>query len=617
LDVVFTIVSRNYQAQAQTLMDSLAVAEPGLRRVVVASDGPMSFADPDIEVLDAGDFVPNFAAMSAYYDAIELNTAIKPHAFKTLLARPQIGQAVYLDPDIFVYRPLEAVREGLARAPLVLTPHLTRPLKGEANPSDRVILASGAYNLGFMAVRDEPQITALLDWWGARLEFDCRVDFAAGLFTDQKWMDLAPGFVSDLALLRTPALNLAYWNLEDRVLARTADGWTVDGEPLVFFHFSGFDPARPEVLSKHQDRIRITPRSPLAKLCADYAKVMLANGHASASATPYGHRALPSGRLVTATERRRMLDAARRGEDFGGGLTPEAETWLDAPRATTRSPATPPEAPWLAGSEELAQALITQWPPPAIGALLAARKDLRERFATDEAGLKAWLIGPEALAGRFDPRFLGEVITQDLAARAAAYALGEGLDPQLAAYGLAGRAGWPPAARPALDAPTIMARGVPFPRLFLKLWEARTDLQKLFPLSGLKSRFGFLRWLIGGGLAEVGIDVADLPANVRSHPAWRLAALMSRPAAPLARRPQGHGEARRLHVVETWRPDLALGDEVVFEAATDRFRTAAGDPAAPPARVAQVVFATDPGLAPADAVALLAQGVAWRSAARP
>ncbi len=618
MDVVFTIVSRNYQAQAATLMASLAVVEPGVRRVVVASDGPMVFADPGIEVLEAGGFTPNFAAMCAYYDAIELNTAIKPHAFRALLARPEIGQAVYLDPDIFVYRPLEAVRQGLARAPLALTPHITRPLKGEANPSDRVILASGAYNLGFMAVRDEPQITALLDWWGERLRFDCRVDFAAGLFTDQKWMDLAPGFVSDLALLRTPALNLAYWNLDDRVLAQGPDGWSVDGEPLVFFHFSGFDPARPEVLSKHQDRVRIAAGSPLAALCADYARVMLAHGHAAASATPYGHRTLPSGRLVTPAERRRMLDAARRGEDFGGGLTAAAETWLDAPRETTRSPATPPEAPWLAGSDELTLALITAWPPPAVGALLAARKDLRERFAGDGEGLKAWLIGPEALAGRFDPRFLGEAISPELAARAAGYALGESLDPELAAYGLAGRAGWSPAARPALDAPVAaMARGVPFPHLFLRLWEARTDLQKLFPLTRLKSRFGFLRWLIGGGLAEAGIDAADLPAQVRGHPAWRLAQLMSRPAAPLSRRPRSQGACARLHVVEAWRPDLAAAGDRVFEAATGRFRDAAGAPASPPARATEVVFATRPGLASADAVALLAQGVAWRSATRP
>lgn len=613
MDVVFTIVSRNYAAQAATLMASLAVAEPGVRRVVAATDGPIPFADPGIEVLDASTLVPDFAAMCAWYDALELNTAVKPHVFRALLARPETAAAVYLDPDIYVYRPLAEVREALARAPLALTPHLTRPLKGEANPSDHVILTSGAYNLGFMAARDEPQITALLDWWADKLRFDCRVDFAAGLFTDQKWMDLAPGFVSDLALLRTPALNLAYWNLEGRTLERAGQGWRVDGEPLGFFHFSGFDPEHPDLLSKHQDRIRIAPGSALAALCADYGAALLANGHVQARATPYGHNTFPSGRTVTAEQRRRMLKAARAGEDFGGGLTDRAEAWLDAPAGASRQPTAAPEGPWLAGSDELALHLITAWPAPAPAALLAARHDLRARFNGDAEGLKAWLIGPEALAGRFDPRFLGEPVTADMAVRAARYAFGDARDPDLAAYGLAGRAGWSPAARPALDGPVARLAGLtPFPQLFLRIWEGRTDLQRMFPLTPLRSRFGFLRWLIGGGLAEHGIDAADLPAAVTGHPAWRLARLSARPALPLPRRPRGQGGCDLLRVVETWTPGGDPG--LVYEAATGRFRTADGQAAAAPAQAGRVRFETHPGLIPADAVALLAQGVTWRAA---
>ena len=613
MDVVFTIVSRNYAAQAATLMASLAATEPDVRRVVVATDGPITFTDPGIEVLDAAGLVPEFAAMCAWYDALELNTAVKPHAFRALLARDENASVVYLDPDICVYRPLAEVRAGLKRAPLVLTPHLTRPLKGEANPSDHVILTSGAYNLGFMAVRDEPQILDLIDWWSEKLRFDCRVDFAAGLFTDQKWMDLAPGFVSDLALLRTPALNLAYWNLEGRVLERTAEGWRVDGEPLGFFHFSGFDPERPDLLSKHQDRIRITPASPLAELCADYGRALLANGHIQARATPYGHNTFPSGRVVTPEERRRILKAARAGEDFGGGLTDRAEAWLDAPAGASRQPLQPPQGPWLAGSDELALHLITAWPAAGPAALLAARQDLRARFGSDPEGLKAWLIGPEALAGRFDPRLLGAPVTPELATRAARYALGDTLDPVLAAYGLAGRAGWSPAARPSLDAPVPRYAGLtPFPQLFLRIWEGRNDVQRLFPLATPKSRFGFLRWLIGGGLAEHGIDLADLPSSVTGHPGWRLARLTARPAQPLSRRPQGQGACELLRVVETWTPNGQAG--LVYEAATGRFRTSEGQPTSPPARAGRVRFETDPRLIPADAVALLAQGVAWRAA---
>ena len=529
MDVIFTIVSRNYAAQAASLMESLAIAEPSARRVVVTTDGPIAFKDPAIRVLDAAYLVPDFPAMCAYYDALELNTAVKPHAFKALLAEEGVTTGAYLDPDIWVYRPLDAVREGLARAPLALTPHTTRPLRGEANPNDHVVLQSGSYNLGFMAARAEPQIFDLLDWWAEKLRFDCRVDFAAGLFTDQKWMDLAPGFVSDLAILRTPTLNLAYWNLEGREIAKGADGWSVDGQPLAFFHFSGFDPAFPQLLSKHQDRIKVAPGSPLAGLLAEYAAVMLRNGHAEASAIPYGHRAFPSGELVSKDVRRRMLAAARAGEDFGGGLTPAAEAWASVrPGQVIRQAAeSVPEGPWLASSAELTRWLAAAPDAPAIAALLAARRDLRDRFASDEAGLKAWLLGPESIEGRFSARLAPAETFADpeLALRAARQVAGDLPQARLnfAAYGLAHRAQWPrsvaTALRAGFEAPVRdLARGLPFPQLFLSIWENRGDLQRLFPLTSFKGRFAFLRGLIGGGLAEYGVDLAALPPIVDSHP---------------------------------------------------------------------------------------------------
>ena len=142
MDVIFTIVSRNYAAQAATLMESLALAEPKVRRVVVATDGPIPALEAHAEVIDAASVGAPFAAMCVYYDALELNTAVKPYVFKHLLAQPEVTSVTYLDPDIYVYRPLDGVREGLAQAQLVLTPHVTRPLLGDANPNDQAILRS-------------------------------------------------------------------------------------------------------------------------------------------------------------------------------------------------------------------------------------------------------------------------------------------------------------------------------------------------------------------------------------------------------------------------------------------------------------------------------------------
>jgi hypothetical protein len=599
VDAVFTIVSRNYAAQAACLMQSLARVEPDLARIVVVCDGPLTLADEAIEVIEAETLVPDFPLQCAYYDALELNTAVKPHAFRALLKR--FATLTYLDPDIWVYQPLDLVRQALKRAPLALTPHLTRPLSGPANPNDHTILTSGSFNLGFMSVRNEPQIEALLDWWAEKCRFDCRVDFANGLFTDQKWMDLAPGLVSDLAILRDPGLNLAYWNLQGRDLTQTPAGWQVDGQPLVFFHFSGFDPRRPAHLSKHQDRNEVAQGSPLSTLLKDYGAQLLAHGHIASSAVAYGHDHLPSGRAVTRPERRRMLDAARRGLAFGGGLTEAAETWLSAPEPLAgRRAVETIEGPWTEGSEA-----ITRWfladPARPLAAMLAGRADLRARFAPDDPNLPAVLVSEEALAGRFAAPLLG-LLGSDLIERVKVLA---DLD-AIQLYGLSHRAGWSLNQRASvcadLDRPGF---GPAFPQLFIAIWNGRPDLQRLFDLARSGDRFRFLRWLIGGGLAEYGLELAALPVVVTRSLTFRLAGLSLNQRSPQP--PRRTGPAVPSLVVRESGP----AETLTYEASTGRFLQASGLPATPPLQVARVAFETEPGLHPLDAIAMMARGVCW------
>ncbi|HEY2359383.1 MAG TPA: hypothetical protein VGH86_18185 [Phenylobacterium sp.] len=696
MDVIFTIVSRNYAAQAATLMESLAIAEPNARRVVVTTDGPIPALSRFAELIDAASLDAPYAAMSVYYDALELNTAVKPYAFRRFLTGPGVTSATYLDPDIYVFRPLDAVRRGLAEAQLALTPHLTRPLLGSAMPNDLAILKSGSFNLGFCAARAEPKVVELMSWWADRCEFDCRVDLKNGLFTDQRWMDLSPGFVDSLAVLREPGLNLAYWNLEGRALARAGDGWLVDGEPLSFFHYSGFDPARPDMLSKHQDRVRVVAGSPLAELLQDYAAAMMRNGHEASRTIPYAHLRFPSGRLVTGSMRRRALRAARDGKDFSAGLTEAVEAWLDAPDPEAALPGLPDVtrtmnqvwgdtpsgfqldheagrlgfhqffaehaatlgADALAGSA--AQALLAVWrrgtreadpsvwseepwrgpasgapawlrqpssdaTPRAAKALLAARGDLRAKFANDADGLIAWCLGAEAAAGRFAPDLLPPAMIEDLARDPApllsAARLAEPGASDLkcrlsAGFGVAARAGWPPMLTEPLRRPFLEPaprQFAPFIQLFLEIWTSRIDLQRVYPLRTALERFKYLRWLVGGGLAEYGVEFDALPSAVRLHPQIQLARLTVRRLQPAAR-PTPNRLVAELWVVEGAElPAELAGDWMVYEAATGRFLGPAG-PAGAPAHAELVRFMTHPDLVPADVVALHSRGVRWNRA---
>jgi hypothetical protein len=62
------------------------------------------------------------------------------------------------------------------------------------------------------------------------------------LFTDQRWIDLVPAMFDGVRIVRSPRFNVAPWNLTTRRFSGSfADGFIVEGEPLGFYHFTGFD----------------------------------------------------------------------------------------------------------------------------------------------------------------------------------------------------------------------------------------------------------------------------------------------------------------------------------------------------------------------------------------
>ena len=160
-------------------------------------------------------------------------------------------------------------------------------------------MKSGVYNLGFCAARRDGAITAFMSWWADRCLAHARVQVEANIFTDQRWMDLAPVFVERTLILRDTAYNVAYWNLGQRVVrGNAAKGWTVDGRPLVFFHFSGISPEDPASFSKHQDRFTVADLGEVAPLLELYRARVLANLHAEFRKRRYGYARFSNGRPI-------------------------------------------------------------------------------------------------------------------------------------------------------------------------------------------------------------------------------------------------------------------------------------------------------------------------------
>jgi glycosyltransferase involved in cell wall biosynthesis len=316
---ICTIVARNYLPYARVLTESFLAHHPGGESIVLLVDDPNGAVDESAEpfrlVRPDALSIDRFEAMAAMYDVTELSTAVKPWLLEHLLADESDGPVAYFDPDIRFYASVEKIERLAAEHELVLTPHITAPIPDDGRqPGELDLMASGVYNLGFVAMAPSARIRELLRWWQKRLRYDCVIDHALGYFVDQRWFDLVPNTFEGTAVLRDASMNVAYWNLHEREITRDADGrWLVNGEPLRFYHFSGFDPAAPHLLSKHQSRTRLSEHPHLARLCAEFAQAVDDHRRSSDGASKYAWSDLGDGRPWD----RRLRRFYREGERVG------------------------------------------------------------------------------------------------------------------------------------------------------------------------------------------------------------------------------------------------------------------------------------------------------------
>jgi GT2 family glycosyltransferase/glycosyltransferase involved in cell wall biosynthesis len=376
---VCTVINKAWLAHARALAESLRAHEPDARMSVLIVDPIDDFFDPtqeSFEILGPQDVeIEDFEGMSVRYGITELCCALKPSILRHLLRSGE--PAVYLDSDVRLFAPLEGLDEALQEHPFLLTPHLLAPLADDGRqPNELAILLGGSFNLGFAAARATPEVDALLRWWAERLRTCCRLDPAHAMVFDQRWADLMPGMFEQVGRWRNPGVNSGFWRAATSHFEQSDGQIIVDGGPLRSFHFTGFEPERPERLSKYDSRISLNSEPVLAEMCAEFARRLEAFGHAESSHWPYGFGATASGVLLT-TELRDLWDrAAHEGAVSETPFTPAGEqAFLE----------------WLAQPEEgVVDGRLNRY----LVALHASDRKLSERFTepytSDNAGYLAW-----------------------------------------------------------------------------------------------------------------------------------------------------------------------------------------------------------------------------------
>lgn len=250
-NTIFTVCNVAYLDKVMVLAESV-FKNNGIRLNVFLFDKKREVEFPTdcckihwIEGLE----IPDFSRLAFKYTIVELSTALKPWIALRLLQ--EYSRVVFLDPDVMVFNDLSCVFDDLDLYPVVITPHYFTP-KDNGMIDDARIMKFGAYNLGFFAVNNSQESMRFLSWWSDRCLSNAFDDAQFGIFTDQKWVTIAPCFFPSIHVSYNPGLNVAFWNLDERTISIDIDGkYMVNDQcPLLFIHFSSFDNVSPERLSK-------------------------------------------------------------------------------------------------------------------------------------------------------------------------------------------------------------------------------------------------------------------------------------------------------------------------------------------------------------------------------
>jgi len=304
----FTSITTNYIPKARVLAKSLREHCDDVYFTVVFSDDlPDGFKledEPFDQILYIKDLdipVDNLEMWIFSHRIVELCTAVKGAAIFKLLQESPYNKIIYIDPDIVVFDDLSDLSNKLDNNDIILTPHITKPEETIETIYDMEITAlkHGIYNLGFVALKRSENAMAFAKWWRDRLVHFCYDDIPGGLFTDQRWCDLVPAFFDGVLIEKDCSYNVAAWNLSNRKITKENGSYFVNGKPLQFYHFTGFDSGANKEMT-----LKYGSLSDVMDLIDWYEEAQKTNGQENLGKIPCKYATFSNGEQITNDQRK-------------------------------------------------------------------------------------------------------------------------------------------------------------------------------------------------------------------------------------------------------------------------------------------------------------------------
>ena len=269
-----SIATRNFLPNVAVLAGTLAQYHPDHKLICyLVEDNVLSSDSFDglFKVVSIKELeLPGGLNFIFQYNAFELCCALKPFIIMDQFVRFKSDVIVYLDADMYLCSPLlPTLQEAWQNGSILLTPHLLHP---KSRTDFAALSMAGAYNAGFVAVSNNSEAKAMLNWWQDRCHRDCYIDLRGGINADQRWLDLAVGIFPCISILRHAGINVGHWNIHEKTFSKNNGQIMINNHvPLCLFHFSGFIELG---LSKHLNAASLRRGIPevAQKLASEYAK---------------------------------------------------------------------------------------------------------------------------------------------------------------------------------------------------------------------------------------------------------------------------------------------------------------------------------------------------------
>jgi hypothetical protein len=326
-----TIITKSHIAYARALADTLTTSNSQSKLYVLLADKLDGYIDPAkepfslIKLKELTD-QEDIDRMCFYYTPSELCFCLRAWLHEFMFNKTDLKKWIYFDSDIIVYHSLKKISDRLDDISIMISPHLISinppqkiDVKAVRKLESYLLRNGGIYNGGFLALRKTEESKVFIEWFKNHLKmygFDDR-PMQSG---DQFWLTCVPLYFKEVSVLRDPGANLAYWNLYERTIKRDSSGKIlVNDQPLLFFHFAGFDINAPKKLTKYgiPKGLNIIPDA-IKELAKEYHRLLIENGYEETKNFPYAFGKFKNDQPITPLMRRVYFKMLFHGKEFKG-----------------------------------------------------------------------------------------------------------------------------------------------------------------------------------------------------------------------------------------------------------------------------------------------------------